>query len=50
MSKYFYQPIDCKNGEEVVATYGVKDDAVVRIIAPASEMKWGFLKNEEVPE
>lgn len=51
MSSYFYeQSANCKNGEEVVATYGVKDDAIVRVITPSSEMKWGFLKNEEVPE
>ena len=48
MSKYFYeQAANCKNGEEVVKTYGVKDDAVVRIITPSSEMKWGFLVDKE---
>lgn len=50
MAKYFYQATDCKNSEEVVATYGVKDDSIVIVITPSSEMKWGFLKNEEVPE
>ena len=51
MSKYFYeQSANCKNGEEVVATYGVKDDAIVRIITPDSEMKWGFLVDKEVPD
>lgn len=50
MAKYLYEGTECKSAEEVVKTYGVKDDAVVRIITPDSEMKWGFLKNEEVPE
>lgn len=50
MAKYFYEGTECKSAEEVVATYGVKDDAVVRIITPSLEMKWGFLVNREAHE
>ena len=48
MANYFFQGTECKSAEEVIATCGVNDDAVVRIITSEDE-KWGFLTDKESP-